>query len=154
MSISYLSVCSTWNRKFKKRVGRTVHGSPLALDNWEQNYCQPLGNKPNHSPVCCEDYSFPRENLNYLIVCFTQCTLLFPKSLFSVVDLFAVRFCGSCVTKINAVLWHSERQTFASLGLFMFALIAFLFQLWIKTGALDYFIWAKIKKTNEINASV
>ena len=26
MSISYLSVCSTWNRKFKKRVGRTVHG--------------------------------------------------------------------------------------------------------------------------------
>ena len=26
MSISYLSVCSKWNRKFKKRVGRTVHG--------------------------------------------------------------------------------------------------------------------------------
>ena len=26
MSISYLSVCSTWSRKFKKRVGRTVHG--------------------------------------------------------------------------------------------------------------------------------
>ena len=26
MSISYLSVCSTWNRNFKKRVGRTVHG--------------------------------------------------------------------------------------------------------------------------------
>ena len=28
MSISYLSVCSTWSRKFKKRVGRTVHGPP------------------------------------------------------------------------------------------------------------------------------
>jgi len=26
MSVSYLSVCSTWNRKYKKRVGRTVHG--------------------------------------------------------------------------------------------------------------------------------
>ena len=26
MSILYLSVYSTWNRKFKKRVGRTVHG--------------------------------------------------------------------------------------------------------------------------------
>ena len=36
-----------------------------------------------------------RENLNHLnhlIVCFTQCTLFFPKSLLSVADLFAVLY--------------------------------------------------------------
>ena len=32
MSISYLSVCSTWSRKFKKRVGRTVHGPRLCTE--------------------------------------------------------------------------------------------------------------------------
>ena len=31
MSISYLSVCSTWKRKFKKRVGRTVHGPLIPI---------------------------------------------------------------------------------------------------------------------------
>ena len=35
---------------------------------------------------------FQRENLNYLIVCFTQCTLSFQKSLFSIADLFAVHY--------------------------------------------------------------
>ena len=33
MSISYFSVCSTWSKKFKKRVGRTVHG-PLGYDGF------------------------------------------------------------------------------------------------------------------------
>ena len=33
------------------------------------------------------------ESLNYFeIVCFTQCTLFFPNSLFSIADLFAVRY--------------------------------------------------------------
>ena len=41
--------------------------------------------------------------------------------------------CGSYVTKINAVLWHGVRRTFASLGLFTFACIACPLQLWIKT---------------------
>ena len=31
MSFSYLSVCSTWSRKFKKRVARTVHGGPCTV---------------------------------------------------------------------------------------------------------------------------
>ena len=34
---------------------------------------------------------FQRENLNYLIVCFTQYAV-FQKSLFSIADLFAVRY--------------------------------------------------------------
>ena len=46
------------------------------------------------------------------------------QSLFSIADLFAVVICGSYVTKINAVLWLSARQTFASLDLFIYARIA------------------------------
>ena len=70
----------------------------LAFDNWGQKYCETLGHKPllainstekgqwpvpiirdkNIHAVCCKDnYVFQRENLNYLIICFTWCTLLF-----------------------------------------------------------------------------
>ena len=35
---------------------------------------------------------FQRKDINYLIVCFTQYTLFFQKSLFSIADLFAVRY--------------------------------------------------------------
>ena len=42
--------------------------------------------------MCCEDDYFPKGKLNYLIVCFTQCTLFFPESFFSIADLFAVRY--------------------------------------------------------------
>ena len=79
---------------------------------------------------------FQRENLHYLIVCFTQCTLFFffKKSCFLLQTCLPCVICGSYVTKINAVLWHmhSARQTFASLGLFTLARIAYLLQLWIK----------------------
>ena len=54
------------------------------------------------------------------------------QSLFSIADLFAVVICGSYLTKINAVLWPSARQTFASLDLFTFARIACLLQLWTR----------------------
>ena len=39
--------------------------------------------------------------------------------------------CGSYVMKINAVLRHTARQTFALLGLFALARIACLLQLWV-----------------------
>ena len=89
--------------------------------------------------VCCEDDFFQRENLNYLMVCFTRCTLFFQKVCFLLQICSPCVFCGTCgtyVTKINAVLWHSARQTFPSLGLFTLARIACLFQLWIKTSDL------------------
>ena len=35
---------------------------------------------------------FQRKDINYLIVCFNQYTLFFQKSLFSIADLFAVRY--------------------------------------------------------------
>ena len=54
--------------------------SSLALDNWGQERCQTLGNKPNHShQVCCDTL-------------FHSVYLVFPKSLFSIENLFAVRY--------------------------------------------------------------
>ena len=35
---------------------------------------------------------FQRENLKYLVVCFTQCTLFFSTRLFSIANIFAVCF--------------------------------------------------------------
>ena len=80
---------------------------------------------------------FQRENLNYSIVCFTQCTLFFQNVCFLLSICLPYVICGSYVTKINAVSWHSARQTFASLGLFSFARIACLLQLWIKPTELN-----------------
>ena len=60
--------------------------SSLALDSWEQKFCQTLGNMPNHSHFFVLLFRFyylfllfifQRGNLNHLIVCFTQCTLFF-----------------------------------------------------------------------------
>ena len=54
--------------------------SSLALDSWGQERCQILGNKPNHShQVCCDSL-------------FHSVYLVFPKSLFSIENLFAVRY--------------------------------------------------------------
>ena len=87
--------------------------SSLAFDNCEPKYCQTLGNKAKPStPFAARTIIFQRKNLNCLIVCSTQCTLFFRKVCLTCF------ICGSYVTKINAALWHSARQTFASLGLF------------------------------------
>ena len=104
-------------------------------------YYQTLGNKPNHSHRALRRPLFMRENLNYLIVCFTQCTLFFHKVCFLLPICMPCIICGSNVTKTNAVWWHSARQTFVSLGLYTFACIECLLQLWIKTSEPDYPIW-------------
>ena len=76
------------------------------------------------STSCRSPESFARScdsRISSWKVCFTQCTVFFPKRLFSIADLLPRVICGSYVTEINSVLWHSTRQTFASLGLFTFA---------------------------------
>ena len=88
------------------------------------------------STSCRSPESFARScdsRISSWKVCFTQCTVFFPKSLFSIADLLPRVICGSYVTEINSVLWHSARQTFASLGLFTFTRTACLLQLWINT---------------------
>ena len=60
--------------------------------------------------VCCEDDCFPKGKFKLFKSLFHSVYFVFPKSLFSIADLFPVR--------LNAVLWHSKRLTFASLRLF------------------------------------
>ena len=125
--------------------------SSLAIDNWGQKYCETLGNKPNPSipiidwylwsrgktftPCAARTITFQRKNFNYLIVCFTQCTLFFQYVCFLLPICLPCVICGTYVTRINAVSavsWHIARQTSAYLGLFTFARIACLLQLWNK----------------------
>ena len=106
-----------------------------------KNIVKPLAITQTFTPHAARTIILQREDLNYLIICFTQCTL-FPKFY------FLLKICLPCitwrmyVTKINAVLWHRTWQTFAPLVLFRFARIACLLQLWIKTSAFHYSIRA------------
>ena len=126
----------------------------LALDNQGQKYCQTLGNKPLlamnslRTQKGTDQYLYSRGKTftPYVVtVCFTRYTLLFQY----VCLLFPI--CLPCVifdmyvTRIHAVSWHTTQQKFASLGLFTFARIAWILQLWIKTSVLDYSIWATPK---------
>ena len=53
--------------------------SSLALDNWEQKFCQTLGNMPNHSHffVCCEEDYFPKGKFKSLNSLFHSVYLVF-----------------------------------------------------------------------------
>ena len=42
--------------------------------------------------LCATRIIFQRENLNYLIVCIAQCTLFFSTRLFSISNMFVVRY--------------------------------------------------------------
>ena len=81
--------------------------------------------------LCWEDDCFPKGKFKSFNGWFHSVYLVFPKSLFLLPICLPCVICGSYVTKINAMLWHSAQQTFASLGSFTFARIACL-QLWIK----------------------
>ena len=114
--------------------------SSLAFDNWEQKYCQTLGNKPNYSHCAARTIIF-----HFFLVCFPQCTLFFRKVCFLLPICLQCIICGSHVTKDKCCVVQSARKRFASLGLFTFAGIANLLQLWIKTSELIYSIWATPK---------
>ena len=104
------------------------------------------GNKPKNSHRELRVRLFAKGKIKIIYwVCFTQCTLFSQKGSSLLPICLPCVICGSYVTKINAVLWHSARQTFASLGLFTFPRIACLLQLWIKTSELDYSFWATPK---------
>ena len=64
----------------------------LMLDNWEQKYCQTLGNKPNQSHHVLWGGLFSKWKFKLLNSLFHLVYLVFPKSLISIVNLFAVRY--------------------------------------------------------------
>ena len=68
------------------------------------------------TPCAARMIIFQRENVNFLIVCFTQCFLFFQKVCFPLPICSPCVICGQYVRKINALLRHKARQTFASLS--------------------------------------
>ena len=91
---------------------------------------------------CASKTNIQRENWNYSIICFTQCTLFFRYAKFYCRFCLPCVICGTHVTRISAGWLHI---LVASHGLFTFARIEGLLQLWIKTRDLDYSIWATPK---------
>ena len=83
------------------------------------------------TPCAARTIIFQRENLNYLIVYFTQCTLFFSICVISVADLIAVRYLSDVCNedKCCVVTPLAVDILVALLGLFTFARIACLLQL-------------------------
>ena len=79
--------------------------------------------------VCCEDNYFTKGKCKLFNSLFHSVYLAFSIRLFLLPIFLPSVICGMYVTGINAVSWHFAWQTFASLGLFMFALIACVLQL-------------------------
>ena len=71
---------------------------------------------------------FQRENLNYLIVCFTRYPV-FPKSLFSIADLFAVRYLWVVCNEDKCCVVTQRAADIRVAWLVTFARIACLLQL-------------------------
>ena len=86
-----LCIIQCYNNYLMHEIMEFCVTSPLVLENWEQKYCQTLGNKPNHS------HRVPRGRLfkgkcKLFNSLFQSVYLVFPKSLFRLADLFAVRY--------------------------------------------------------------
>ena len=95
---------------------------------------------------------FPKGKFKSFNSFFHKVCLVFSIRLISIAHLFALRCLWDVFNRIKCcAAWHIARQTFWSrrlaclLGLFTFARIGCLLQLWIKTSDLDYLIWATPK---------
>ena len=67
--------------------------------------------------VCWEDNYFSNRKFNLFNSLFHSVYLVLPKSCFLLKICLPCVICGTYVMKINAVSWHSVRETSASLGL-------------------------------------
>ena len=86
-------------------------------------YCQTLGNNQTIHTLCCKDDYFRKGKFKLFNSLFHQVYLV-QKVCFLLQICLPCVICGTYETKIKAVLWHSVRQIFASLGLFTFERIA------------------------------
>ena len=64
---------------------------PASLFCWDPSIAK-LGSRVEIHTVCCGDDYFPKENFKLFDSLFHLDYLVFPKSLFSIADLFAVRY--------------------------------------------------------------
>ena len=131
MQWNYASLSVTLNYLMHE-IMEFCETSSFALDNWGQERCQTLGNKPNHShQMCCDSL-------------FHSVYLVFPKSLFLLKICLSFFICGAYVSMINAVLWRSARQSFASIGLFTWLV-------YVRTYCVPI---ATLNKTSELDYSI
>ena len=97
--------------------------SSLALDNWEQNIVKLLVISQTIHTVCCKDNYFPKGNLKLFYSLFHSVYLGFPKSLFSIADLFAGRYLWVVCDEDKCCV-VTQRAAACLLGFFTFARIA------------------------------
>ena len=64
---------------------------PASLNCWDPSIVKP-GSRVEIHTVCCGDDYFPKENFKLFDSLFRSDYLVFPKSLFSIADLFAVHY--------------------------------------------------------------
>ena len=95
--------------------------------------------------VCCEDDYFPKENFKLFNSLFHSVYPVFPKSWFSIANLFAVCYLWVVWNEDKCCIVTQRAADIRVAWLDTFARIACLLQLWIKRSELDYSIWATPK---------
>ena len=117
---------------------------PASLFCWDPSIVK-LGSRVEIHTVCCGDDYFPKENFKLFDSLFHLDYLVFPKSLFSIADLFAVRYLWDVWDENKCCVVTQRAKDIRVVWLDTFARIACLLQLWIKTSELNYSIWATPK---------
>ena len=117
---------------------------PASLFCWDPSIVK-LGSRVEIHTVCCGDDYFPKENFKLFDSLFHLDYLVFPKSLFSIADLFAVRYIWDVWNENKCYVVTQRAKDIRVVWLDTFARIVCLLQLWIKTSELNYSIWATPK---------
>ena len=117
---------------------------PASLFCWDPSIVK-LGSRVEIHTVCCGDDYFPKENFKLFDSLFHLDYLVFPKSLFSIADLFAVRYLWDVWNENKCCVVTQRAKDIRVVWLDTFARIVCLLQLWIKTSELNYSIWATPK---------
>ena len=117
---------------------------PASLFCWDPSIVK-LGSRVEIHTVCCGDDYFPKENFKLFDSLFHLNYLVFPKSLFSIADLFAVLYLWDVRNENKCCVVTQRAKDIRVVWLDTFARIVCLLQLWIKTSELNYSIWATPK---------
>ena len=117
---------------------------PASLFCWDPSIVK-LGSRVEIHTVCCGDDYFPKENFKLFDSLFHLDYLVFPKSWFSIADLFAVRYIWDVWNENKCYVVTQRAKDIRVVWLDTFARIVCLLQLWIKTSELNYSIWATPK---------
>ena len=131
-------------KRNKNQLCIYITTEPASLFCWDPSIVK-LGSRVEIHTVCCGDDYFPKENFKLFDSLFHLDYLVFPKSLFSIADLFAVRYIWDVWNENKFCVVTQRAKDIRVVWLDTFARIVCLLQLWIKTSELNYSIWATPK---------